>query len=165
MPAAANKIMERKMKSIISVPIAALTVGVFSVAVTGFAPRAAAELLLFQATLDQAQTAPAAKPAPGAAGQAALILDTETNQISWVIDYVGLSGKLGALHFHGPAPAGQPAGVQVNIGEISGTDRPVNGSAEITAEQAADLQAGKWYVNLHTALNGPGEVRGQLTGT
>ena len=28
--------------------------------------------------------------------------------------------------------------------------------------QAADLQSGKWYFNVHTAAHGPGEIRGQL---
>lgn len=151
------------MKVYTSGPMAAFAFGVLTVGIAGFAPPATAELLLFSASLDQAQTAPAAQPAAGATGQAAVILDTETNQISWVIDYVGLSGKLLALHFHGPAPAGQPAGVQFNIGEVSGTDRPLIGSAEITPEQAADLQAGQWYINLHTDLNKGGEIRGQVT--
>jgi hypothetical protein len=33
----------------------------------------------------------------------------------------------------------------------------------LTASQAADLSAGKWYVNLHTAANPGGEVRGQVS--
>ena len=36
------------------------------------------------------------------------------------------------------------------------------GSSVITAAQAADLQAGLWYINLHTALHGGGEIRGQV---
>ena len=28
--------------------------------------------------------------------------------------------------------------------------------------QAADLQAGKWYFNIHTAANKGGEIRGQV---
>jgi len=33
----------------------------------------------------------------------------------------------------------------------------------VTPEQLADLLAGKWYVNLHTANFPAGEVRGQVT--
>ncbi len=36
------------------------------------------------------------------------------------------------------------------------TNRP------LTPLQVADLMAGKWYVNLHTAANPGGEIRGQV---
>jgi hypothetical protein len=36
------------------------------------------------------------------------------------------------------------------------------GSAELTQEQAEQLMAGKWYVNVHTANNPAGEIRGQV---
>jgi hypothetical protein len=38
----------------------------------------------------------------------------------------------------------------------------MNGSATLTDAQAADLMAGKWYVNVHTAENKGGEIRGQV---
>ena len=37
------------------------------------------------------------------------------------------------------------------------------GSATLTDAQADELLAGKWYVNVHTAANKGGEVRGQVT--
>ena len=39
---------------------------------------------------------------------------------------------------------------------------PLQGSATLTDAQAADLMAGRWYVNIHTAANPNGEIRGQL---
>jgi hypothetical protein len=39
---------------------------------------------------------------------------------------------------------------------------PILGSATLTAQQAAELTAGKWYLNLHTAANPDGEIRGQV---
>ena len=39
---------------------------------------------------------------------------------------------------------------------------PIKGSATLTDAQAADLQAGKYYVNIHTAANKGGEIRGQV---
>jgi CHRD domain len=36
------------------------------------------------------------------------------------------------------------------------------GSATLTDAQAADLKAGKWCVNVHTAANKDGEIRGQV---
>ncbi|NRQ17464.1 hypothetical protein BHMPCIPO_04726 [Ensifer sesbaniae] len=36
------------------------------------------------------------------------------------------------------------------------------GSAEIPDEQIADLQAGKWYLNIHAEKFPDGEIRGQV---
>ncbi len=36
------------------------------------------------------------------------------------------------------------------------------GSATLTDAQAADLTAGKYYVNVHTAAHPGGEIRGQV---
>jgi len=42
------------------------------------------------------------------------------------------------------------------------TASPITGTATLTDAQAADLEAGKCYVNVHTAANKGGEIRGQL---
>ena len=39
---------------------------------------------------------------------------------------------------------------------------PIKGEATLTDAQAADLAAGRWYFNVHTAANPPGEIRGQV---
>ena len=39
---------------------------------------------------------------------------------------------------------------------------PIKGEAIITNEQKTQLLDGKWYVNLHTAANPDGEIRGQV---
>src|SRR6266851_816002 len=39
---------------------------------------------------------------------------------------------------------------------------PIKGSATLTDAQAADLTAGRWYFNIHTAANKGGEIRGQV---
>ena len=87
-------------------------------------------------------------------------LNKQTNELSWTVTYSGLSGPATGGHFHGPAMAGQNAGVLVPI--TGSLVSPIRGVASLTAAQAADLMAGKWYVNLHTAANPNGEIRGQL---
>jgi hypothetical protein len=94
-------------------------------------------------------------------GTADLDYDTASKKLSWKLTYSGLSGPATAAHFHGPAAAGANAGVAVAI--PNATTSPVEGSATLTDAQAADLTAGKYYVNIHTAANPGGEIRGQVT--
>ncbi|MET3120003.1 hypothetical protein AAKU64_004251 [Undibacterium sp. GrIS 1.8] len=92
-------------------------------------------------------------------GLLAATFNKQTNVLNWTVSYSGLTGPVKAGHFHGPAIAGQNAGVA--LGFTGSTDSPIKGSATLTPAQAADLLAGKWYVNLHTAANPGGEVRAQ----
>ncbi|MGY3489036.1 hypothetical protein ACVW1C_006919 [Bradyrhizobium sp. USDA 4011] len=94
-------------------------------------------------------------------GTADIDYDAATKKLSWKLTYSGLSGPATAAHFHGPAEAGKNAGVAVAI--PNATSSPVEGSATLTDAQAADLLAGKYYVNVHTAANPGGEIRGQVT--
>ena len=93
-------------------------------------------------------------------GQLQAEFDKATNTLSYTLRFSGLSGPVKAGHFHGPAEAGKNAGVALGISNIG--ESPVQGRAVLNAAQAADLLAGKWYVNLHTAANPGGEVRGQV---
>lgn len=87
-------------------------------------------------------------------------LDRQTQQLSWSIVYGGLTGPVTAAHFHGPAMVGQNAGVVVPI--LGNLESPMQGAALLTSDQAAQLLAGQWYVNLHTSANPGGEIRGQV---
>jgi hypothetical protein len=95
-----------------------------------------------------------------ASGTVELNLNKQTNELSWTVTYSGLSGLATGAHFHGPAMAGENAGVVVPM--TGNLTSPIRGVASITAAQTADLMAGKWYVNLHTAANPNGEIRGQI---
>jgi CHRD domain len=94
-------------------------------------------------------------------GTADIDFDAASKKLSWKVTYSGLTGPATAAHFHGPAEAGKNAGVAVPIPNI-GTS-PAEGSATLTDAQAADFAAGKYYVNIHTAANPGGELRGQVT--
>ena len=73
--------------------------------------------------------------------------------------YSGLSGPAAGAHFHGPGEAGKNAGIVL---PFPSPTSPIKGSQVLTEAQAADLLAGKWYVNVHTAANPGGEIRGQM---
>src|SRR5437016_2331783 len=114
-----------------------------------------AEQITFKADL-------AASPgvASSGKGMATASLDTTTKTLTWTVDYSGLSGPATAAHIHGPADPGANAGIVVPFtGNLAS---PIKGSATLTDAQIAQLEAGKWYVNIHTEANKPGEIRGQL---
>ena len=117
-----------------------------------------ADTVTFHATLNGASEVPP-KNSPGT-GEATATLNTATKQLDYTITYSGLSGPATMAHFHGPAAAGANAGVQVPLG--NNPTSPIKGEAKLTDAQVADLMAGKWYVNVHTAANPGGEIRGQV---
>ena len=45
---------------------------------------------------------------------------------------------------------------------IANPASPIKGEATLTDAQIADLTGGKWYLNIHTAANRGGEIRGQV---
>ena len=92
-------------------------------------------------------------------GMAEAWLNKDTNVLKYKITFDGLSGPATGAHFHGPAAAGANAGVVL---PFSSTMSPIEGTATLTAAQAADLMSGKWYANVHTAANPDGEIRGQM---
>jgi hypothetical protein len=111
------------------------------------------------ATLSSSQEVPPISG--GASGQATFWLNSATKQVSWKIGYTGLSSDAAAAHVHGPAAPGANAGVVVNLAP-GGVKNPIEGSATLTDAQIADLLAGNDYVNIHTAQNKGGEIRGQI---
>jgi hypothetical protein len=117
-----------------------------------------AETMTFKASLAAATEVPPNDSA--ATGTVTATYDTASKKLSWQGSYSGLSGPATAGHFHGPADPGKNAGVAV---PITATSSPFQGTADLTDAQAADLMAGKWYVNVHTEAHKGGEIRGQLT--
>jgi hypothetical protein len=96
--------------------------------------------------------------ASGGSGSAKVELDG--NVIKWTVSYSGLTGPVTAGHFHGPAQPGANAGVVLPFaGPLTS---PFTGSATLTQAQVDQVKAGLWYVNLHTAANPGGEIRGQV---
>jgi hypothetical protein len=126
-------------------------VGFLAVAATGFA-----EEMKFRADLKGSTEVPPVQTS--ATGTADITYDSATKNLSWTIEHTGLSGDVTAAHFHGPAAVGVNAPPVVPI-ELSALAK---GSATLDDAQAADLSEGRWYLNLHTAANPDGEIRGQV---
>jgi hypothetical protein len=110
-------------------------------------------------------TIPAGVPIPMGTGM--VTLDTDANMISWTIDYQDLTGSIVSpgAHFHGPAGPGATANVEIFLSDGDPPEPATGqlvGSAAVSDDQELDILAGLWYVNIHTELNGAGEIRGQV---
>jgi hypothetical protein len=134
------------------------TVTLMGLAACGMAPLASSSTAL-TARLAGADEVPMV--ATAATGLLEANLAADSSVLTWKLSYAGLTSPPTAAHFHGPAAAGQNAGVVVPIsGPLTS---PITGSATLSPSQVADLRAGKWYVNVHTAANPGGEIRGQVS--
>jgi hypothetical protein len=136
-----------------------MVAGAEGAAAEGAVPPTAPMVVQLSATLAGANEVPM-NFSPGS-GAADVFYDQSTHTLSWSVAYGGLSGEPTAAHFHGPAADGENAGVQVNLG-ANGLASPLEGSAVLTDEQAAQLLGGLWYVNIHSTVNPDGEIRGQV---
>lgn len=118
----------------------------------------AAAIVEFSSQLSTSQEVPAVQGT--GKGTMVATLDTSTSQLVWKVTYSGLSGPVTAGHFHGPASKTANAGVAV--GFKGNLDSPIAGEATLSPTQMGELMSGMWYVNLHTAANPKGEIRGKV---
>jgi CHRD domain len=134
--------------------IVLVSAGVFAGAFASVSA-AQAEMLKFHADLVASEETPATDSK--GKGMAEVTVDTDTKKVSWTVKTDGLTGDATAAHIHGPAAVGEKAAPEIDMSKAI-----MEGSAEITDAQLADIQAGKTYVNIHTAKFPDGEIRGQL---
>jgi hypothetical protein len=78
--------------------------------------------------------------------------------------FVDLSGVATASHLHGPADQSSNAGVMYSLTRVDSSANlgSINTSFAISAADETHLLAGNSYINIHTAVNPGGEVRGNL---
>jgi hypothetical protein len=132
-----------------------------SATLLAFTSRSQAATTTFKADMNGSSEVPS--NTTSSTGSATVTLDPATNKITWNVTFSGLTGPATAVHIHGPAPAGKNAGVMIWLSEKGKpAASPVSGSGSLTAAQASDLTNGQCYVNVHTAANPGGEIRGQL---
>jgi hypothetical protein len=135
----------------------ALAAGTLSALLFAGVP-AFAEMVSYKAVLKASSEVPA--NASKGTGAVNVTYDTTSKKISWTVTYSDMTGPATTAHFHGPAAvtANAPPVVPLS-GNLAS---PAKGEATLTDAQAADLQAGRWYFNVHTAANKDGELRGQV---
>ncbi|MCC7144220.1 MAG: CHRD domain-containing protein [Candidatus Eisenbacteria bacterium] len=111
----------------------------------------------------EAEVPAVATPAKGTA-----CLTVTPAGLQYFITTEGLSGPITAAHFHG-GQAGVGGGVVFNIGSDFNTSISPNSAqgiwtpaAGFTTARLAELMAGGLYLNVHTAANPAGEIRGQI---
>ncbi len=79
--------------------------------------------------------------------------------LAWKLTFHGLTGKASAAHVHF-GKAGKAGGVAM---PLCGPCRSgAHGSAKVTAPTIRALLGAGAYVNVHTAKNAAGEIRGQV---
>ncbi|TMJ44175.1 MAG: CHRD domain-containing protein [Alphaproteobacteria bacterium] len=140
--------------------VATIGLGVLVLTTLGIStPTAFAETVNLKGSLNASQSVPPTNS--NGTGNLQATYDTATKQLTYTVTYSGLTGNATAAHFHGPADPDKTAGVVVPVqGSVAS---PIKGTATLTDAQASDLLAGKWYFNIHTEANRPGEIRGQVT--
>jgi len=107
---------------------------------------------LFAAHLTGGQETPPVNTTSEGRGQVTLNYARDEARIA-----VNHTATITAAHVH-VAPGG--ASGPVSIGLTNGAN--IREQEAVTATQAVQLERGLWYLNVHTAANGGGEIRGQV---
>lgn len=112
--------------------------------------------ITFEATLNGDQETPPVTTS--AIGSAVATLNATLDTLTYFVSATGLSPS--AAHFH-LAPPGTAGGV---IAPLGATPAPnfYTGAVALNSSQVGSLFAGDIYVNVHTAANPAGEIRGQM---
>lgn len=148
-----------------------------AVFVLGTVGTAQAQVIRFTANLSGNQETPA-PVLTGAFGNATVTLDLGTQVVTWSIDVFNMPSGTNNAHFHvgGPGNAGPTV---VNIAFPPGISNDFNLSGSATAANLnspggrdqgirswedfiQSLLGGQIYLNIHSAVNGGGEIRGQV---
>jgi hypothetical protein len=112
---------------------------------------------VFVADLTPQQETPATTSTARGAAILQLSADEATAKVSMTITRPLPSAETGA-HIHGPGGVGVAAPI---LFPLPGTGNFLDFAITLTPAQVAQLKAGQWYINVHTANNPGGDIRGQ----
>jgi hypothetical protein len=112
---------------------------------------------VFVADLTPQQETPATTSTARAAAILQLSADEASAKVSMTITRPLPSAETGA-HIHGPGAVGVAAPI---LFQLPGTGDFLDFAITLTPAQVAQLKAGQWYINVHTANNPNGDIRGQ----
>jgi hypothetical protein len=140
----------------------AVALALAGVALAGVATAGSAgSVYTYRATLAAKSETPRPKAPAGARGvfTATVTESGSTRTLKWKLAFAGLSGKAVGAHVH-RGKAGIAGAVLV---PLCGPCRSgQSGTVKISNDAADALERGLTYVNVHTAKNAAGEVRGQV---
>ncbi len=99
-----------------------------------------------------------------ATGIGTVTLSSDNTQITINLSWSGLTSNAISAHIHGPAAAGTNAAILFGL---SGVPSATTGAipaqtVNVTPTQVAQLRAGLFYFNVHSANFSGGEIRGQI---
>src|SRR5262245_32053879 len=118
---------------------------------------ATAQVTYYSAYLEPGQEVP--PTASTGHGWGIVRFDASSSSVSLFVWHTGLTSASIAAHMH-QAPVGVNGGVIVGMLPISADTWA--GSGPLTPAQVTALQTNGMYLNVHTTLNGGGEIRGQV---
>ena len=138
---------------------------------------ASAQTFTLIASLSGGQETPAPGVNTGAFGNATVVVNLTTRTVTWSVNVFNLPSGVTAGHIHvGDAGTPGPTVIGFTVPTNASNDFGITGSAADTTFtlrpdqgiRSADdmfqaLLGGNTYVNVHSAVNGGGEIRGQLT--
>jgi CHRD domain-containing protein len=89
----------------------------------------------------------------------AVELENDRARLTWRLTFSKLTGRAAAAHIH-VGRVGRAGGVMIALCGPCRTGQ--RGTVNITHAKLRTIRAGKAYVNVHTAKNAAGEIRGQV---
>jgi hypothetical protein len=134
----------------------------------------------FTATLNGAKVKPTAVTTTTGSGTLTITLRSDTSLLAYDLSFAGLSSTATAVQIHGPAADTVVAGILVDFAALPqggqgtiqlGTSGSAKGTIDIHKSVATGvtgdslfilLHAGRLYVDVRTADNSSGEIRGQI---